>query len=211
MTSPRPKGGDSPGHPGGFLLLRQQPPHAHTRAGLTPAPQASTASPAARASPRSRPGHGPRRRGRSTPARSTTSSRTPRRSNTPSTRGTTGRRRPARGRTTGIVLHHAPEFPPRRVRDGAGQPVVADHVANGSPRSRPFGFHGRVESSACAGDHACGRRSAHASGRPCGGPWPGSRPALLPGQPRCACASRHGPDVHDGDWRPSPRWRGVSR
>src|ERR1035437_6412402 len=45
--SPALKDGDSGGHPPGFLFHRWTPAREDSRAGLVPAPQASTASPAA--------------------------------------------------------------------------------------------------------------------------------------------------------------------
>src|ERR1035437_7418135 len=45
--SPALKDGDSGGHPPGFLFHRRPPAREGSRAGLVPAPQASTASPAA--------------------------------------------------------------------------------------------------------------------------------------------------------------------
>src|ERR1035441_9943048 len=45
--SPALKDGDSGGHPPGFLFHRRPPARENSRAGLVPAPQASTASPAA--------------------------------------------------------------------------------------------------------------------------------------------------------------------
>jgi hypothetical protein len=47
LTSPRLKDGDSGGHPPGFLFHRRPPAWEDSWAGLTPAPQAGTASPAA--------------------------------------------------------------------------------------------------------------------------------------------------------------------
>ena len=49
LTSPRPevKDEDSGDHPPGFLFHRRPPAREGSRTGLTPAPQASTASPAA--------------------------------------------------------------------------------------------------------------------------------------------------------------------
>ena len=107
-------GGDSPGRPGGFLLHRRLPACASARAGLTPSPQASTASPAALN------GAGgvdvavvaSRRSGTSTPARAAAACPgLPRTRSTPWTRGTSGRPRRGRGRTTGTCTPPCPAAP----------------------------------------------------------------------------------------------------